>query len=238
MPRTVAMPADRYLDEPNALLFGVQFTNRTATVAVLTPVQLELFSYFSFTIDGVVPPVVDPLDTFPEVSEELGKRLRMWTPSTGYAPGQFALSPAGQTIKAKTAHTSAATFDASKWDAIGGGTSSTPVADTSAYLVLRPTAPSAAERTSGTLAYVDTSVVPPVLKGWDGSAWVPLAGAGSGTATTPTTTPTTGAVSTTAGTDGTFTTTGTAVSDNGDGTYTVTDSTATANADGTFTLAA
>lgn len=77
------------------------------------------------------------------------------------------------------------------------------------------------------VAYIDTSTVPPVLKGWNGSTWVAIGG-GAATA----------AVTTIDNGNGTFTSTGTGAVDNGDGTFTLTDSSVTDNGDGTFTLAA
>jgi hypothetical protein len=48
----------------------------------------------------------------------------------------------------------------------------------SIYPQLRPTPPDPTIAP----AYIDTSTVPPVLKGWDGTAWVPLGSGGSSTA--------------------------------------------------------
>lgn len=95
------------------------------------------------------------------------------------------------------------------------------------YPMLRSTPPTDAQRAAGAVAYIDTSVVPPILKGWNGTTWTAV---GGGTVTPVVTTVNNG--------DGTFTATGTGVVDNGDGTFTITDSSVTANADGTFTLAA
>ena len=54
--------------------------------------------------------------------------------------------------------------------------SKTATALAATYPAMRATAPSASERAAGAAAYIDTTTVPPVLKGWDGAAWVALGG--------------------------------------------------------------
>jgi hypothetical protein len=91
--------------------------------AALTPRQLQILTLLGATIDATGTVYSVPRSQTPASQADIdtlaAAAVLDWAPTTVYAAGTLVLNPAGTIVKAASAHTSGASYDATKWAAAG-----------------------------------------------------------------------------------------------------------------------